>query len=67
MKTLIISFTGIALILSLSNCEHGRDRDRHDHRGHDYDRGATTTTTTTEETTISRPSATLETRVQRSY
>ncbi len=66
MKTLVISFTGIALILSLSNCEHGRDRDRHDHHGRDYDRGATTTTTT-EETTISRPSATVETRVERSY
>ena len=65
MKTLILSFAGLALILSLSNCEHGRGHDRYNRDRHDHDRG--TTTTTTEETTLSRPSATVETRTTRSY
>ena len=65
MKTLILSLMSGALILSLSNCEHDRDHHRHDRDRHVREYG--TSTTTTEETTIGRPSATVETRTIRSY
>ena len=65
MKTLILSLMSGALLLSLTNCEHEHDHHRHDRDGRAREYG--TTTTTTEETTVSRPSATVETRTTRSY
>ena len=65
MKTLLLSFTSLALILSLSNCEHERSHERHHHDRYDHDRSSTTTMT--EETTLIRPSATVETQTTRSY
>gem|GEM_PF-6874312 len=65
MKTLILSLISGAFVLSLSNCENDHDHHRHDRDRHVRDFGATTTTT--EDTTVSQPSGTVETRTTRSY
>lgn len=55
MKTFLHFCSAACLVISLTNCEHGRDDDDdHDHH-HKHPHQVQTTTTTTEETTVRDP------------